>query len=132
MGVHYLTGICMADFHHHRWQKYFGGGFHAANIYFSTFIFWSQTTNLPTPLGTKHDGEGLLEGWLEKFPILGLRCHSPNPLCSRIIFEAKSTLIIKNNIIAELSWPFSESRCLLKTICTVLYRNVRLPFLLKL
>ena len=43
----------------------------------------------------KHDGEGILEGWLEKFRIFRLRCHSPNPLCSRIIFEAKSTLIRK-------------------------------------
>ena len=76
----------------------------------------------------KHDGEGILEGWLEKFRIFGLRRHSPNHLCSRIILRANRHSSEKNNIIPELSWPFSESPCQLKTICTVLYRNIRLPF----
>ena len=100
------------------------------DIFFAS-IFWSHNTNLLTPLGPMHPQnmiESILEGWLEKFRIFGLRCHSSNPLCSRFIFEAKSTLIRKNNIMPELSWPFSESPCLLKTICTVLYRNIRLPF----
>ena len=100
------------------------------DIFFAS-IFWSHNTNLPTPLGPMHPQnmiESILEGWLEKSRTFGLRCHSSNPLCSRFIFEAKSTLTRKNNIIPELSWPFSMSPCLLKTICTVLYRNIRLPF----
>ena len=100
-------------------------------IHFLVTYHQSSDTIMPNA-PQKHDGEGVLEGWLEKFRIFSLRCRSPNPLCSRIIFEAKSTLIRKNNIIPELSWPFSESPCPLKTICTVLYRNIQLPFLLKL
>ena len=122
----------MADFHHRRWQKGFGGGFHAAKRHILCIHFLvtqHQSSNAIRPSASpKHDGEGILKGWLEKFRIFDLRCHSPNPLCSRIIFQAKSTLIRKNNIIPELSWPCSESSCPLKTKCTVLYRNIQLPF----
>ena len=91
------------------------------------FILWSHTTNLPTPLGPMHPQNMMKRAFL-KFRICGLRCHTPNPFCSRILFEAKLTLIRKNNIIPKLSWQFSESSFPLKTICTFLYRNIQLPF----